>query len=226
VKRLPSLHVIANDDVVARPAFMSNATSILRGCGGAVAIHVRLKRASARVVYDVTRELADIAASAQAGLFVNDRCDIAAACGATGVQLGAAGIPVRDVRNARDSRSSRSSRTSRAIADLVVGYSAHAADEALAAVVDGADFIVLGTIWPSATHAGAAGAGVGLIAETVACIAPTADRPVIAIGGVTPARAREAVRAGAGGVAVIRGVWDAAEPVGAAAEYLESMQVV
>ena len=47
--------------------------------------------------------------------------------------------------------------------------------------------------------------------------------PVIAIGGVTPERARELAGAGAYGVAVIRAIWDAADPRGAARSLLEAV---
>ena len=48
--------------------------------------------------------------------------------------------------------------------------------------------------------------------------------PVIAIGGVAPGRVAEALEAGAHGVAVLRGVWRAADPMTAAAEYLGALE--
>jgi thiamine-phosphate pyrophosphorylase len=54
-------------------------------------------------------------------------------------------------------------------------------------------------------------AGPGLIAD----LAPLGV-PVIAIGGITPARAREAREAGAWGVAAIRSLWHATHPADAA----------
>jgi thiamine-phosphate pyrophosphorylase len=47
--------------------------------------------------------------------------------------------------------------------------------------------------------------------------------PVIAIGGVTPARVRDLRKAGAHGVAAIRALWDATDPAGAAQEMLIAM---
>ncbi|HEV3052614.1 MAG TPA: thiamine phosphate synthase, partial [Longimicrobium sp.] len=73
-----------------------------------------------------------------------------------------------------------------------------------------------GTIWPTDSHPGRSGVGTGLIREIAALGIPT-----IAIGGVTPERVVEARDAGAAGVAVIRGVWDAREPAAAVTEYLK-----
>ena len=59
-----------------------------------------------------------------------------------------------------------------------IGCSVHGAAEAIEAEGDGADFVLLGTIYDSASHAGRAPAGPGLISETVVRTA----LPVIAIG--------------------------------------------
>jgi thiamine monophosphate synthase len=48
----------------------------------------------------------------------------------------------------------------------------------------------------------------------------------VAIGGVTPSRARSALEAGAHGVAVLSGVWASLDPVAAAAGYLDAMRAV
>jgi thiamine-phosphate pyrophosphorylase len=88
--------------------------------------------------------------------------------------------------------------------EAVIGYSAHGAAEAVSAVGGGHE-----------------AAGLDRVRETAA----TVGAPVLAIGGVTPARARLALDAGAWGVAAIRGVWDVADPVVAARRYLEEMGV-
>jgi thiamine monophosphate synthase len=48
-------------------------------------------------------------------------------------------------------------------------------------------------------------------------------RPVIAVGGITPARAREVLAAGAAGVAVIRGIYGAARPADAVKAFLDAL---
>jgi thiamine monophosphate synthase len=49
------------------------------------------------------------------------------------------------------------------------------------------------------------------------------DCPVVAIGGIDPARVPDALAAGAYGVAVVRGVWDARDPAAAVRRYAEAM---
>ena len=93
--------------------------------------------------------------------------------------------------------------------------SVHSEPEAEAAVRDGADALVVGTIWPSTTHAGPA-AGTSLLERVVSFGVPT-----YAIGGVTPARAIEARAAGAWGVAAISALWDAAAPYRVAMDMLK-----
>jgi thiamine-phosphate diphosphorylase len=93
-----------------------------------------------------------------------------------------------------------------------IGYSAHSEREAAAAETDGADFILAGSIYATRTHPGHEAGGIPLLERMVA----TCSIPVLAIGGVTAGRVPELLRTGAYGVAVIRAVWDAADPVKAA----------
>lgn len=199
----PPLHVVTDDAVVARADFLRRAVRVVEAGGPLLMLHLRGPRTPARRLYEAARALRDPLYGADGWLVVNDRVDVALAARADGVQLGAHGLHPADARRLLGP-------------DDVVGASVHAVDEAGAAREGGADFVVAGTIWETATHPGRPGAGTGLIRAVAALGIPT-----IAIGGVTAARAAQARDAGAAGVAVLRGVWDAPDPAAAVSEYLK-----
>lgn len=194
------MHVVTDDEVVERADFVDRARRVMEAGGRDLVFHLRAPRASGRRLYDLARALR--AHAGEARLLVNDRVDVALAA-ADGAQVGARGLRVDDARRLLGP-------------DRLLGASVHSAAEAHQAARDGADFVVAGTIWPTASHPGRPGAGVGLIRELASI-----GLPVIAIGGVTPERAAEARAAGAAGVAVVRGVWNAADPEAAVREYME-----
>jgi thiamine-phosphate pyrophosphorylase len=202
---LPRLHVVTNDAVVARDSFADEAAALLSALGQDVALHLRAHATPGGHLFRVAEALAGVADAAGATLLVNDRVDVALAAGC-GAQVGRRSLSVAAVRRLLGSTA-------------LVGYSAHERDEARAAARDGANFVLLGTIWPSASHPGEPARGLDLVRDTVAA----ASGPVVVIGGVTADRAREAAEAGAHGVAVVTGVWDAGDPVEAARRYLGSM---
>ncbi len=131
-------------------------------------------------------------------LFVNDSVSIAEASGADGVQL---------TENSRSIASARS----RAARPLLVGRSVHGVDAAREAAAQGADLLVVGTVYDSPTHPGQPPAGVGLIGW---CAQPGV--PVIGIGGITAQNAGAVMQAGACGVAVISAILGSADPADAA----------
>jgi thiamine-phosphate diphosphorylase len=76
-----------------------------------------------------------------------------------------------------------------------------------------ADYLLLGTLYETASHPGQPGAGVGLLSE----IAASVQLPIIGIGGINPERAAAVVSAGARGVAVIGAILGSDDPERAAA---------
>jgi thiamine-phosphate diphosphorylase len=129
-------------------------------------------------------------------VFISGRVDIAAAVGAQGVQLGAADLMPADAR--------------RVLPRGWIGRSVHTVEEAGVAVEEGADFLVVGSIYKTASHPDREPAGPGLVTRIAKL-----GLPVIAIGGITPERVAELKDAGAYGVAAIRSLWHAADPAGA-----------
>lgn len=203
VERIPPLHVVTDDAVVARADFLDVARRVLEAGGAHVAFHPRAPRAPGRRMHDLAAALRVMAVDAGARLIVNGRADVALAVRADGVQVGGRGLQPADARRLIGP-------------DRLLGVSVHSVDEARAARDGGADYVLAGTIWETPSHPDRRGAGIGLIRESASIAIP-----VIAIGGVTPARVAEARDAGAAGVAVIRGVWDAPDPSAAVSEYLK-----
>jgi len=89
----------------------------------------------------------------------------------------------------------------------------HGVDEAREAVQDGADALVVGTIWPTDSHPGRPGAGLDLLRSVAALRVPC-----YAIGGVTAERAMEVRAAGAHGVAAVKAAWATGDTFKASAE--------
>jgi thiamine-phosphate pyrophosphorylase len=107
--------------------------------------------------------------------------------------------------------------------NALLGVSTHTDEEVAEAVGEGAHWVFAGTIHATPSHAERAPRGVDAIAG--ACRVGRGV-PVVAIGGVTPERVGVLRSAGAHGVAAIRGVWDAADPVQAVGRYLEASSPV
>ena len=104
----------------------------------------------------------------------------------------------------------------------LVGRSVHSISGARDARASGADYLVLGTIFPSATHPGGETHGAEIIHRTVS----ETRLPVMGIGGIDVENVVEVMRAGASGIAVVRSILGAADPGAAARELWEAMEGV
>jgi thiamine-phosphate pyrophosphorylase len=204
---IPRLHLVTDDAVLHNSNFVRTATELLLVLQRRVALHIRARALPARMMFEIASELTKRAETVGGMLIVNDRIDVALTARAQGVQLGARTLPIGVVRA-----------LSR---DLVIGFSAHSVAESVEAEREGANYLFAGSIFPTASHPEAVAAGTGLLEECVAAC----RIPVLAIGGVTAERIGDVMRTGAYGVAVIRAVWNAPDPVHAAeqlAKLLES----
>ena len=196
MRPLPRLHAVTDGAVLAAEDFGIRAAAIA-AAGPAVALHARDHAASGAALVRVTERIMALARPPEAAVFVNGRPDIAAALHASGVQLAPGDLTPADAR--------------RICLNGWIGRSVHDAAEAGDAVREGADFLLVGGVYPTATHPARPAAGLGLVRSAAAL-----GRPVIAIGGIDAARAREVRAAGAYGVAAITALWRADDPAAAA----------
>jgi thiamine-phosphate diphosphorylase len=196
VRPLPRLHAVTDAAVLADADFGIRAGAIA-AAGPAVALHARDRAAAGAALARAAARMMALARPPEAAVFVNGRPDVAAAVGAHGVQLAGGDLSPVDARQV--------------LGPGWIGRSVHGVAEAEDAVAEGADFLLVGSVYETASHPGRRPAGLGLVRAAVAL-----GRPVIAIGGIDPERAREAREAGAYGVAAIRALWWAADPAAAA----------
>jgi len=193
---------VITDEVLARPRALSDVVQEALAAG-APTIQLRLKGATARELLEAAHTLVPIVRSAGALLIVNDRLDVALAAGADGVHLGPDDPPVMDTRAvAADTLS--------AVADpFIVGYSTDTIDGAARAEAEGADYLGVGAVYATANKSDA-GDVIGL--EGLRRVVKAVSIPVVAIGGITPARARAVAETGACGCAAIGAVMGSPEP--------------
>ncbi|MCH8109929.1 MAG: sulfur carrier protein ThiS, partial [Chloroflexi bacterium] len=127
-------------------------------------------------------------------------------CGADGVELGEDGLPIEAARRIAEG--------------LLLGRSVHSVDGALKAQADGADILVVGTIFPTGSHPGVETAGVSLLEQMRGQV----EIPYLAIGGVTAENVESVIEAGAVGAAVITAISKSPNPEQASRELLQRMR--
>lgn len=159
---------------------------------GVDVLQLRDKLATDRQLYQCARIAADIARRLERHFIVNDRPDIAAAVHASGVHLGQDELPVEAARKVVG-------------ADQLIGVSTHSVEQARAAVLDGADYIGCGPIFPSATKPFDRFPGLPLLRQVAAEI----SLPAFAIGGIEAASIELVMQTGIHGIAVASAILNA-----------------
>jgi thiamine-phosphate pyrophosphorylase len=163
-------------------AVVGSANAGLRAAPRATIVQLRAPGLS---TIALEREASELVATASVPVLVSSRCDVVLATGAAGVNLPESDVSVAEARTLLGRR--------------LVGRSVHSLSAAQDAEREGADFVIFGPIWQSASHPGTEPAGLAALERVVRAV----GIPVLAIGGVTEERIAECVAAGAGGYAAI-----------------------
>ena len=158
--------------------------------GGATVVQLRAKALPFRRFLDLGLRTADRLAGTGIPLIINDRVDIALACGAAGVHLGQEDMPLATARKIMGG-------------DRIIGISVNTVEEARAAEVGGADYVGASPAFATATKETALSV---LGPEGIDRIKRSVRIPVVAIGGIGTANAAELAAAGADGIAVISAI--------------------
>ena len=165
---------------------------------GVDAVQLRDRRAGGGSLFAAATALRALTHATGALLLVNDRIDVALAASADGVHLPGSSFPIPAARRLVGP-------------ERWIGRSTHSPEEAAAAADAGADYVILGPVFPTPSKSGL-GSPLGVAAIAAARL----PVPLIAIGGITADAVPALRRAGAHGIAVSRAVLDAPDPRAAA----------
>jgi thiamine-phosphate pyrophosphorylase len=151
-------------------------------------VQIRERDLSDRALADLVRGAVALTRNAPVHVMVNDRFDVAVACGADGVHLRGDSVGADRIRGV-------------APPGFLIGRSVHSRAEADAVVRSGGcDYLMFGTVYPSAGKpAGHPVAGEAALAEVCRAV----SLPVIAIGGIDEPHSAAIAAAGAAGIAAI-----------------------
>jgi thiamine-phosphate pyrophosphorylase len=131
-------------------------------------------------------------------VIANDRLDIALAAGASGLHVGQEDLPLDAVR-------------ALAPDGLLVGVSTHSVEEVRRAAAGGAAYVGFGPMFPTGSKADAHPTR---SLDALRTVRAAVSIPIVAIGGITEARARAVLDAGADAVAMIAALATSADPRG------------
>ena len=198
----PTLYVVL-DRTAARGRHLEEILEAAAAAGCRM-IQLREKEWPSGRLWPLAERLRARARAARMTFIVNDRVDLALALDADGVHLGQDDLPPGPARALLRP-------------GMVLGISTHSAEQARAAQAAGADYVAVGSMFPTSTKADFDLVGPDLIRK----LRPEISVPLVGIGGITADNVHEVIAAGADGVAVISAVCGASDPRQASARFIE-----
>ena len=202
---LPRLYVILDAALLTIPE--TECARQLVDAGVRV-LQYRHKEASSRELLENAKKLSLALVPRGVTFVVNDRADVAALAGASGVHVGQEDLAVEDARAVVGP-------------ERLVGVSTHNRAQFEQAAGTSADYIAVGPIFSTSTKSNPDPV-VGT--EFIRQVRPLTDKPIVAIGGITLERAAEVVRAGADAVALISDILRARNPGERARQFIETLE--
>jgi thiamine-phosphate pyrophosphorylase len=189
-KHLSGLYAIIDTQALKGRSHVEAASQAIRG--GAKTIQLRDKIKSKKELLPIAEQLKNLCAEHNVLFIVNDYLDLALAVDADGLHLGQDDLPIKVARRLLPM-------------DKVLGGSARTIAQATTAQSEGADYIAVGSMYPTTSKEMAEVVGPGRLRQ----IREAVSLPLVAIGGINRDNVAEVMAAGADAVAVIRAVLEA-----------------
>ena len=183
-KHLTGLYAMIDSQALGGRSHLEVASQLIQG--GANAIQLRDKLTSKDELLSIAQQLKGLCSKKGVLFIINDYLDLVLAAGADGLHLGQEDLPIKEARKLLP-------------IDRILGCSVTAVEQAKAAESDGADYLAVGSIYPTSSKETAIVVGL----ERLHQIRQVVSLPLVAIGGINRDNASEVAVAGADAVAAI-----------------------
>ena len=187
-----SLYLVTEESIAIEELTKIIAESV---SGGVSIVQLREKNNSSLSFYKKASALKQLLNELSIPLIINDRVDIALAVGADGIHIGQDDLPLPVVKQMVPE-------------DMIVGVSVSTLEEALEAERNGADYIGVGSVFPTKTKQDATLMAIGDLEE----ICRSVSIPAVAIGGITADNISTLSDSGLSGTAVVSAIMNADSP--------------
>jgi thiamine-phosphate pyrophosphorylase len=203
--KLAGLYAIIDSQLLGKRSHLEVAEELVRG--GVGVIQLRDKFSAKAELLPIAQQLKKLCAEKDVLFIVNDHLDIALAASADGLHLGQGDLPISLTRRLLPM-------------DMILGCSVNTVEQAKAAEADGADYIAVGSMYPTTSKEKPRVVGVGRLQQVRGAV----SLPLVAIGGINKDNAAEVAANGADAVAVISAVLGAKDIADAARRIITSFE--
>lgn len=199
-----TLYLVTNSEGLSLSEFLDK---IAQAClGGVTLVQLREKEKTVRDYLLLARKVKEVTDFYHIPLIIDDRADVAVACGAAGVHVGQEDLPVWAARKVMGD-------------GKIVGVSAKTAEQAVQAEKEGADYLGVGAIYPTTTKVKTVLTSVSVLRE----ICRSVSIPVAAIGGMNEKNCGILKGCPIAGIAAVSAIMKADDPKNAAARFRERL---
>jgi len=206
INNLVGLYVIIDTPSLKGRTHIEVASQAVRG--GAKTIQLRDKVHSKKKLLPIAQQLRNLCAEHNVLFIMNDYLDLAVAVDADGLHLGQDDLPIKLARKLLP-------------IDKILGGSARTIEQATAAQSEGADYIAVGSMYPTTSKETAVVVGL----ERLRQIRQAVTLPLVAIGGINKDNVAQVMAAGADSVAVISAVLGAVDVEEASRQIVDRLEV-
>jgi thiamine-phosphate pyrophosphorylase len=205
-RRLSGLYAIIDSEALGGRSHTEVASQLIWGGAKIIQFRDKLRDKSERL--SITQGLRELCSKHGVLFIVNDYIGLVLATDADGLHLGQKDLPVSVTRRLLP-------------IDKIIGCSVNTVDQAVTAQADGADYIAVGSIYPTSSKEGAVVVGL----EGLRQIKQAVSLPLVAIGGISKDNAAEVLAAGADAVAVISAILNAEDVAEATRQIIAKLEV-